>query len=58
MEKDELNGAGYRAQFEYYDNKEAKYRRLADEMHQKKMAALEKWKKVNKLKEDNDGGQT
>lgn len=55
MEKDELSDAGYRAQFEYYDNKEATYRRLADEMHQKKMVALQKLKNHSRVKEDSDG---
>ena len=55
MEDNDLSQAGYRAQFEYYDNKEAKYRRLAEEMHQKKMEALTKLKRFTKTKESNDG---
>ena len=51
METDKLSDTGYRTQFEYYDKKEAEYKRLADEMHQKKMETLARWKKNGKLKE-------
>ncbi len=56
METDNLTDTGYRTQFEYYDKKEAEYKRLADEMHQKKMETLARWKKHSKLKESNNEG--
>lgn len=54
MDDKTLHDAGYRSQFEYYDKLEATYRKMAEDMHQKKMQALTEWKQGKKLREAED----
>jgi hypothetical protein len=50
---EELNSeAGYRSSFEFYQAEEAKFLKLADEMHQRKIEVLGKWREFNRGKSE------